>query len=193
MNYKMEELAQIVAGLAEKYTAKESTSITYERAEQFMGAVLYCIREVWQQKENSIISREGMSALQAYETGFMLVEQKVKEALELYNEMIPDFNCYGSKCLYDTFVKGIPEFFRWYDIRFEPQNTILTLDYPVREDLCEDTGIDKIYKYILCIRKEQAFLGTFPEDQIKSALRRYHRQYEDLPENICEMAFAEGY
>ena len=72
MNYKMEELAQIVAGLAEKYTAKESTSITYERAEQFMGAVLYCIREVWQQKENSIISREGMSALQAYETGFML-------------------------------------------------------------------------------------------------------------------------
>ena len=127
MNYKMEELAQIVAGLAEKYTAKESTSITYERAEQFMGAVLYCIREVWQQKDNSIISREGMSALQAYETGFMLVEQKVKEALELYNEMIPDFNCYGSKCLYDTFVKGIPEFFRWYDIRFEPQNTILTL------------------------------------------------------------------
>lgn len=88
MNYKMEELAQIVAGLAEKYTAKESTSITYERAEQFMGAVLYCIREVWQQKENSIISREGMSALQAYETGFMLVEQKVKAAKKAAKENI---------------------------------------------------------------------------------------------------------
>lgn len=45
MQYKTEELIPIVAKLAEKYTAKESTSITYEKAQQLMGAVVYCIRE----------------------------------------------------------------------------------------------------------------------------------------------------
>ena len=46
MRYKMEELVPIVGKLAEKYTAFESTSISYEKAEQLMGAVLYSIHEL---------------------------------------------------------------------------------------------------------------------------------------------------
>ena len=46
MDYEMEELVPIVGKLAEKYTANESTSITYEKAEQLMGAVLYCRKTV---------------------------------------------------------------------------------------------------------------------------------------------------
>ncbi len=76
-------------------------------------------------------------------------------------------------------------------MRFEPQNTILTLDYPVREDLSAYSGIDRIYAYILCIRKEQELLRRFPEEEIKDALRRYHSEYEDLVENICEMVSGE--
>ena len=41
--YEMEELVPIVAQLAEKYTSKESSSVSYERAQQLMEAVLYCI------------------------------------------------------------------------------------------------------------------------------------------------------
>jgi hypothetical protein len=37
MSYKMEELVPIVGELAEKYTTFESTSISYEKAEQLMG------------------------------------------------------------------------------------------------------------------------------------------------------------
>lgn len=192
MSYSMEELVPIVAKLAEGYTSGESTSVTYEKAEQLMGAVLYCIREAWRQEKDAIVPMEGTSALWDYERGMELVEQKVKKALELYNEMMPDFNSYGSRCLHDTFVKGIPEFFKWYDIRFAPQDTILTLDYPVRKDLSEYTGIDRIYEYILCIRKEQEFLGKFPEGQVRNTLRRYHEEYEGLIENICEMVLAEG-
>ena len=40
VNYEMEELVPIVGKLAEKYTAFESTSVSYEKAEQLMGAVL---------------------------------------------------------------------------------------------------------------------------------------------------------
>lgn len=41
MNYEMEELMPVVSGLAEKYNAFESTSMTYEKAEQLLGAVIY--------------------------------------------------------------------------------------------------------------------------------------------------------
>lgn len=39
--YSMEELIPIVAKLTEEFTAKESSSVTYERARQFMEAVIY--------------------------------------------------------------------------------------------------------------------------------------------------------
>ena len=131
--YTMEELVPVVGRLAEKYCAGESSSVTYEKAEQLMGAVLYCIHEVTEgketQKEQKKKSEKGqkqaevvmagraehMSAQQAYETGAKLVKEKTKRTLEMYNQMLPEFNWYGNQCLHDTVVKGMPEFFKWYD------------------------------------------------------------------------------
>ena len=111
MNYTMEELVPIVGKLAEKYTAHESTSITYEKAEQLMEAVLYCIHELEQDGSNLVVSTDGMPAQQAYETGLLRVEGKVKRALDLYNSITLNFSHYGNKCFYRTFVL---EYFRIY-------------------------------------------------------------------------------
>ena len=43
MEYRLEELLPAAAGLTEKYTSKESSSITYETAQMLMEAVIYCI------------------------------------------------------------------------------------------------------------------------------------------------------
>lgn len=129
--YGMEELVPLVGKLADRYNGYEDTSVTYEKAQQLMGAVLYCIREAMWAGGNAMASREKVPAQQMYEAGLKAVEEKVKKALEIYNEMMPEFDSYGNRCLYDTFVKGLPEFFKWYDMRFYPQDTILTLDYPL--------------------------------------------------------------
>lgn len=192
MNYAMEELMPVVAMLAEKYTAFESTSLPYEKAEQLMGAVLYCIHETELSGNRGGNLPQGMpegtvSVRKAYERGAALVTEKVKKALAMYNEMIPEFSAYGNRCLYDTVVKGLPEFFKWYDVKFAPQDTILTLDYPVTRDLSEYTGIDRIYEYIKCIRREQNFLRTFSEDYVVNILRSYSNEYQDMVENIYEI------
>ena len=248
MNYTMEELIPIAGELVEKYTAFESTSVTYEKAEQLMGAVLYCIHEaelsagsVWanaggdgagdeqanaggdgagDEQANAggdgaedeqanvgedaadsarvyaggdmtggavCVSAKGLTARQAYEAGAALVEKKVRKALAMYNEMMPGFSDYGNICLYDTVVKGLPEFFKWYDIKFNPQDTILTLDYPVTGNLSEYTGIDRIYEYLKRIRMEQDFLHTYPENYVRSVLREYCGEYEEMVENIYEI------
>lgn len=190
MNYEMEELVPIVAKLAEQYTSLESTSITYEKAGQLMESVLYCIHEVELSEHNAVIRAGGMSAQQAYETGAACVEKKARRALKRYHEILPEFDSYENRCLYDTFLKGLPEFFRWYDIKFEPQNTILTLDYPVLKDLSEYTGIDRIYEFLNCIRLEQNFLRRFPKSFVLDILSTYHPFYKDIVDNICEIVLA---
>lgn len=190
MEYDMEELFPVVGELVQKYTAFESASIPYEKAEQLMGAVLYCIRE--SAEEEGVAARgagAGMSAKQAYKAGLERVDKKVRSALTLYNEMLPEFISYGSHYLYDTFVKGIPEFFKWYDSRFEPQNTILTLDYPVLKDLSGLAGIDRIYEFIRCICLEQKFLRIFPKERVITLLLQNNAMYRDTPDNICEPLF----
>ena len=187
MRYDMEELVPIVGMLAEKYTSHESTSISYEKAEQLMGSVLYCIQEAEWSGQSALVSEKGLSARQMYDRGVLCVNEKVGSALTLYNEVLSEFHWYENRCLYDTFVKGMPAFFKWYDVRFNPQETILTLDYPVLKDIYEYSGIDKIYEYIECIGLEQRFLRGFPENYVKSILKKCSRQYKDMIENICEI------
>lgn len=187
MNYSMEELMPVFEKLAEKYAGYESTSITYEKAEQLMEAILYCIREGEISGGNSVMPAQGISPQQAYETGLACVEKKTEAALNLYNSIMTEFICCENRCLYDTVVRGMPEFFKLYDIHYEPQNTILTLDYPVLADLSGYEGVDRIYEYLKCIRLEQMFLHMFPEDYAVSVLAGYNSGYRDMIENICEI------
>ena len=189
MDYEMEELVPIVGKLAEKYTSHESTSITYEKAEQLMGAVLYCIHELWESSGNAPSLNKKLSAQRAYEMGAAYVRDKTGKALDLYNRILPEFCHYENKCLYDTFVKGIPEFFKWYDVQFEPQNTILTLDYPLLKDISEYTGIDKIFEFIKDIGLEQKFLKLFPAGYVINILSKDNRNWQESMDNICEIVF----
>ena len=100
-----------------------------------------------------------------------------------------NFVHYENKCLYDTFVKGIPEFFKWYDVQFEPQNTILTLDYPLLKDISEYTGIDKIFEFIKAIGLEQKFLKLFPAGYVINILSKDNRNWQESMDNICEIVF----
>ena len=189
MDYEMEELVPIVGKLAEKYTSHESTSITYEKAEQLMGAVLYCIHELWESSGNAPSLNKKLSAQRAYEMGAAYVRDKTGKALDLYNRILPEFCHYENKCLYDTFVKGIPEFFKWYDVQFEPQNTILTLDYPLLKDISEYTGIDKIFEFIKAIGLEQKFLKLFPAGYVINVLSKDNGNWKESMDNICEIVF----
>lgn len=188
MKYKMEDLVPIVAKLAEGYTSKESTSITYERAQQLMEAVLYSIQEAERTEQFSLAQQDdALFPERIYAIGAKCVEEKTKETLHLYNEIMAHFLSYGNLCLKDTIVKGMPEFFKWYDCKYEPQNTILTLDYPIFVDLSESTGIDKIHGYLICIQLEQKFLNRFSSEYIIEMLEKYDKHYRFMVENICEI------
>lgn len=191
MDYQMEELLPIVSELAQKYAGYESTSITYEKAQSLMEAVLFCLREYNNSDINiqdiDILVQRDISVKEQYEIGARLLAEKVEDIRKIFNESSFWFEDFGVKCLYDTVQKGIPQFLKWYDIKFCPQNTILTLDYPLLIDCSSLAGADAVYKYIRAIQTEQIFLGRLDRNYVRLILGKYNPEYQNMIENICSI------
>ena len=187
MRYKPEELLPLVKELSWKYTGKASTSITYEAAQQLMKAVLYCIQEYTLGAGKDVLCPgKKVSAREAYELGYALVLKKTQDARECYNQVAEHYDSYGNRAYEETFRKGIPEFFLWYDAKLKPQDHILTLDYPVLGDDVKACGIDRMYEYLWSIDQEQHFLERFPKAYVRTVNRERYPEYEEYFVNVCQ-------
>lgn len=189
-SWQMEDLIPLVAKLAERYTSKDSSSVSYETAQMLMEAVIYCIRE-WEEQGIGDFLAAGAGGSRtdwepAYRAGYERVLEKVRLAKEIYEDLIADFEDYGCINYRDTILKGMPGFFVEYDPRFCPQDHILMLDYPVLsvpEHLC---GIDLILEYLRRIQIEAVFLRCFPRERVVHVLRGISPEYRSLYlDNIC--------
>lgn len=122
MDYQMEELLPIVSELAQKYAGYESTSITYEKAQSLMEAVLFCLNEYNTSYMNTTnLVHKDIPVTEQYNIGVKLLYEKVENIRKIFNKISLQFEDFGVKCLYDTVQKGIPQFLKWYDIRFCPR------------------------------------------------------------------------
>lgn len=182
--YSPDEIMPVVLKLANRYKGYESTSVSYDTVNMLMESVIYCINELG--SSNTALA-PSLSASEAFRLGQQVVLDKAKETLADYNVLLTVFDDYGLTVLRDTVIKGFPAFFRHYDPIFSPQNTILTLDYPIPSFDRSLSGIDAISDYLNQIIKEQNFLRSFPRDEIINKLLAYHPDYSFLIENITEM------
>lgn len=182
--HQTEELIAIVAKLTDEYTGLEHSSATNETTQMLMEGVLYCINECRNPNGHKVRLR-NLSTEETYALGREIVVEKVKELHAIYNELIVDFDAYGSECLDNTIHKEIPMFLSRYDAKFMPQETLLTLDYPILKDLSTLTGIDQVLAYIKCIVLEQRFLRKFDRTGIIEILESHHEDYRTMTENIC--------
>lgn len=202
IQYEPEELLAVVAQLTEEYTGGKSTSVTYERANYLMEAVLYCLREYEEsglKEEPCVLSKEAsvagcpaaveeaVTAQTAFRLGREAVWRKVQQAKTQYAQLLEGFCAYGNENYNDTVVKAIPGFFQAYDFRFAPQETIITMDYPVLFPMNGMAGIDAVSVYMDCIRTEQLFLGAFAPEYVVRVLRCYRKDYRKHFFNLCSV------
>ncbi|MDO4554932.1 MAG: DUF6179 domain-containing protein [Lachnospiraceae bacterium] len=187
MNYSMEELLPVTAFLTKKYTMGESTSVTYETARNLMEAALYCIHMLETNGETTglVLIKEKIPAMEAYRLGYHLLIEKIKQVQEQYNQMVLHFHGFENENYCDTVTKALPGFFRYYDPRFRPQETIITMDYPTIRPVQNVTGILAIEKYIEYISYEQKFLQAFPKEFVYQVLTADHVTYRRQFYNIC--------
>ncbi len=198
MEFQPKDLLPLLKMLSEKYTSKSSTSVSYETAQQIMGAILYCIQEFEHHphdarqnasggKATALMGVDSITAECAYEQGYVLVVEKIKQAHDLYNRIMTNFDGFGNEAYVETLVDGLPEFFKWYDPKFAPRNHIILIDYPILYEPASLTGIDLIYDYLKAIELEQLFLSAFPKGYVRNVLSIYHRDYSELLLNVPEI------
>lgn len=186
MKYEIEELMPVVYELCGCYTGKASTSVTYEKAQQIMGSVIYCIEEL-EDKDMLIDKKIQFSAQVAYRIGYERVLEKVQKARLLYNRISKFFNSYGNVIYENTFKRDIPAFFRWYDPKFNAQDFLIFLDYPILGSLEKYRGVDRILKYLEYIEIEQQFLSVFSCPSVQEIHQNYYFNYKEEVINICRL------
>lgn len=185
MAYDMRELAPLLARKAAKYSGCDSTSMPYEKARRLMAGIIYCIDAYRDGSGEKALCRPLPLARQ-YALGAQKVRGKVEHIREVYNRMAPGFKDYGVLCLKETVQEGIPAFLRRYDVQFFPQETILTLDYPLLWDVHQLCGAEAVDAFISAVEIEQRFLGAYDEDDVAALLGRSNAGWREMVENICE-------
>lgn len=190
--YSQEELLPLITRLMGRYTSKESSSVTYETANMLAEAVVYCIDE-WIHAGDTQLTDGKIDLKLFYSKGYEAVIQKVKKAGGLYNTMLDDFRDYGCRSYRETILDGMPAFFLRYDAEFNPQDHLLTLDYPTYKPGSNISGVDRIYEYLLNINMEREFLAQFPEENIRGLLLQFQERYRiSYPDNICELVILQA-
>lgn len=190
--YKPEEFLPIVKRLMERYTSKESSSVTYETAGMLGDAVLYCVEE-WMRECKGELPEGHLDLKFIYSKGYEKVVQKVVKARALYDGILDGFEDYGCRNYRDTILKGMPGFFLCYNPEFNPMNHILTLDYPALRQDDTACGIDLIYQYLECISIESELLGLFPVDCVRKLVNGYQKHF-GIPymENLCDLVLLQA-
>ena len=184
--YSIEELLPIVSNLADQYTHKESTSVTYDVANMLMEAALYTIAH-YTEEGTLLVSNAKITAEDAYLIGYSNLMKKVRQALLQLIALQKNFDDYGNIALRETVQKGLPAFFKHYSYRFNPTDHFITMDYPVLGMDMEKDGVDLIADYINAICEEQEYLSKFPREEIIQLLMLYNKHYSTDIINIREI------
>lgn len=167
-----EELLALVTQLARHYTGYESSSVSVELLQQLVDAVEYCLNEedidrpsqsTEQQRpphregrtpesvdrpSQSTEMQPSLPLRDRFETGRERVVTKTRAAQQLYNVLAP--MAAGSRDIrLKMDFEVLPQFFRYYDWMYRPQETVVDLDYPVSNATRTLSGVDYIYAYLL--------------------------------------------
>lgn len=187
MDYKPEELLALITKLSEKYTSKESSSVTYDTARMLMEAVVYCIEDGLGTNGSQLAGKDLPNCETVYQQGYAAIVEQTHKAREVYERIIAKFDDYGCQNYKETIIDGIPQFFLHYDAKFAPQDHILTLDYPTLRMKYDKCGIRLILEYLKGIEQEQDFLCAFSPEGVNGLLERIMPGYSaTYMGNICE-------
>ncbi len=180
--YTPEELFPLLDRIVRRYTSNESSSIPYTKVQQLMGSILYCINGIYE--DSTLPASVSLPASEAYQIGLQKRREKLEQTKVLYQQILDGYLPLGNEFCDDTILHGIPVFFERYDLEFNAQNHLLTLDYPLHKNLGSLAGIDLIYSYLTCFLEEQMAVSSYPFPVLMQVLKEYHPDYRSIPLNM---------
>ncbi|GEM_PF-5921657 len=193
--YTPAQLAPVITSLAERWAGADHASLSEQRFIQLTEAVLYCTDTALTQRFAAAERLRAADTAHAvplqtdctdltpqkdfarlpdaetlYQEGLALLQTKAQKLVLAYNALMPRFVNFGNRCLADTVTRGYPAFFHRYNRLYAPQDTLLTLDYPILNDDVQLTGLHRVYAYFRSICMEQRFFEVLGQQRCRDIL-----------------------
>ena len=187
------KISEILKDLIMRYTKGESTSVTVEKAEKFIIGIWYTIDAYMKTFENleiaiDTLKKEEISYI--YERGKGVLKEDFKITEKLYEKTLKNQIC-TDLIAYNTTLSGIENFFKYYDLEFEPDENAADIDYPLIFDDWDMVGLYYMKNYLWNLYVENEICNKFDNKDIHKILKTYGDiykiDYRDLLINIFEM------
>ena len=187
------KISEILKDLIIRYTKGQSTSVTVEKAEKFIIGIWYTIDAYMKTFENleiaiDTLKKEEISYI--YERGKGVLKEDFKITEKLYEKTLKNQIC-TDLIAYNTTLSGIENFFKYYDLEFEPDENAADIDYPLIFDDWDMVGLYYMKNYLWNLYVENEICNKFDNKDIHKILKTYGDiykiDYRDLLINIFEM------
>ncbi|MCY7951305.1 DUF6179 domain-containing protein [Bacillus inaquosorum] len=172
------EMMQILQRLIDQHTQGESTSVTTETAEGIMISLLYAMDAYalhFEKPEEVLVHLHSDSVKKIYTKGVELLHYYFEEAKQLYQDVkkmkldVP-VDAYNL-----TIDESLPIFMNNYNIIFEAQNTMASIDYPLATDNMQLQGVFYIKQYLERLLIETRFCHFFNHQDLMYVLTNFGR------------------
>ncbi len=187
------KIGEILKDLILKYTKGESSSVTVEKAEKLIIGIWYTIDAYMNTFENielaiKTLKEEEISYI--YEKGKIILKEDFIHTEKLYKRTLKN-QIYTDLTAYKDTLFGISDFFKFYNLEFEPDEGVVDIDYPLAFDDWDVVGLYYIKNYLWNLYLENEICNKFDNDDIHKILKSYGDTYKidyrDLLINIFEM------
>lgn len=180
VNCTHRDILNLLKDLIMKYTKGESSSVQAETAQRLLESILYAIdaRTILfadPAEAVVIIIKHGVNAI--YNQGFQLVTASTESSRALYLNLKAHKLGVGTHAYNLTIEGGLAGFFADYDPRFQAQDTVASIDYPLLFDDMSITGIFYIEQYLKKLAMENCFCQLFSTASAAKLLERYGQVY----------------
>lgn len=166
-----------------------NSSVSKERGQALMDANIYIMELYLKQFETtkSIAYLKEYPVREIYEQGSKLIKQLLHYSKIEVDQFIKELVKIDLYVYHDTLIKGLPLFFNHYNFDYDPQDAILTFDYPTYRCLSNKQGIERFLEYFKFVQLENSFNQLFAIDLILEMLHYYHIDYHLLIFNVTNL------
>lgn len=166
-----------------------NSSVSKERGQALMDANIYLIGLYLKQFETakSIEYLKKYTIKEIYDQGSSLIKQLLhfsKLEVEIFVKELVKIDLY---VYHDTIYRGLPLFFTHYNFDYNPQDAVLTFDYPTYQQLTNKQGIERFLEYFKFVQLENNFNQLFSISLLNEMLFYYHRDYQNLIFNVSKL------
>lgn len=190
------QIMELLKDMIKQYTQGDSTSVRVDVAEKILVSIHY-VMDLYISSlpsfEEQLTCLKSHGIREVYRQGLTHIKTLLAEAKLLFSEVDKNMLNVPSEVYTDTFDKALPEFFKSYDIYFNAQDTMCSIDYPLIFDDASLQGITYIKHYLTVLKIETAFCSLFPTDDITTLLMGYGRKHRidiiNAPINLFELTF----